>query len=181
MHWHWSVFLLIFNESWVSVRAEFRLSLKTSPCGRKPYGHCAAEVMQNRPVAVVLGCDPVRFYKVSNTRHWRGGLFKAKPDSAGGGAGGSVIAMLPSKCWAADSLAQHDARGTVKNPVFQIHCESNSVASPSPWQYTSKNLGVVRRGEELVTDKNKRGHMLVWIREPIWVFGYSWWDSTYHV
>lgn len=70
---------------------------------------------------------------MSNTRHWRGDLFKAKPDSTGGGADDPVIDVLCLQVTAElDSIAQRGARGAVKNPVFQIQCESGSVAIPSP-------------------------------------------------
>lgn len=41
------------------------------------------------------------------------------------------------------------------------------MASPPSKQYSFKNLGAVRRGKELVTNKNKEGHMLFQTRELI--------------
>lgn len=78
-----------FHESWVQITFENPpLRLETL---------CPLHHFSNAKQAcscTILGCDPVRFHKVSNTRHWRGDLFKAKPDSTGGGADDPVIDVL---------------------------------------------------------------------------------------
>lgn len=89
---------------------------------------------------------------MSNTRHWRGELFKAKPDSTGGGAGDPVIDVL---CLQVTAELKIPLPNVVLGVLLRILSFRFSVNQhlwlfPLPKGTTLKYLGAVSRAQELV-------------------------------